>query len=102
MGMFGQMGAMMIGKCMDYLWVPVKRVSCTLSWMKMFPIPFNSFLPFYLIAFYFKRISRGHFPNMVTSGDNVTHKHFMEMRRFPRDETPFLLAIPPRATTMAW
>ena len=39
---------------------------------------------------------------MVTSGGNVTHKHFTEMRRLGRDETPFLLAMPPRATTLAW
>jgi hypothetical protein len=60
------------------------------------------FLPFYLIAFSFKRIVGGHCPGMVTSGDSVTHKHFMEMRRLARDETPFLLAMPPRATTLAW
>jgi hypothetical protein len=27
---------------------------------------------------------------------------FTEMRRLARDETPFLLAMPPRATTLAW
>jgi hypothetical protein len=96
------MGAVMTGKCMAYLWVPLKRVSCTLSWMQMFPSPFNAFLPFYLIAFSFKRIVGGHCPGVVTSGDSVTHKHFTEMRRLARDETPFLLAMPPRATTLAW
>jgi hypothetical protein len=96
------MGAVMIGECMAYLWVPLKRVSCTLSWMQMFPSPFNAFYLFYLIVFSFKRLVRGHCPGVVTSGDNVTHKHFMEMRRLARDETPFLLAMPPRATTMAW
>jgi hypothetical protein len=30
----------------------------------------------------------------VTSGGNVTHKHFTEMRRLAHDETPFLLAMP--------
>jgi hypothetical protein len=49
----------------------------------------------YLIAFSFKRIVGGHCPGMVTSGDNVTHKHFTEMRRLARDETPFLPAMPP-------
>jgi hypothetical protein len=44
---------------------------------------------FYLIAFSFKRIAGGHCPGVVTSGDSVTHKHFMEMRRLARDETPF-------------
>jgi hypothetical protein len=102
MGMFGQMGAVMIGKCMAYLWVPLKRVSCTLSWMQMFPSPFNAFLPFYLIAFFFQENSWGTLPGVVTSGDSVTHKHFTEMRRLARDETPFLLAMPPRATTLAW
>jgi hypothetical protein len=97
------MGAVMTGECMAYLWVPLKRVSCTLSWMQMFPSPFNAFYLF-LIAFFFsfKRLVRGHCPGVVTSGDNVTHKHFTEMRRLARDETPFLLAMPPRATTLAW
>jgi hypothetical protein len=54
---------------------------------------------FILIAFSFKNIVKGHFPSVVTNGGNVTHKHFMEMRRLVRDETPFLLAMPPRATT---
>jgi hypothetical protein len=66
----------------------MKRVSCTLSWMQLFPSPFNSFL-LYLISFSFKRIVGGHFPGVVTSGDNVTHKHFTNMRRLARDETPF-------------
>jgi hypothetical protein len=30
------------------------------------------------------------------------HKHFTEMRRLAREETPFLLAMLPRATTLAW
>jgi hypothetical protein len=60
--------------------------------------PFNS----YLISFSFKRIDGGHFPSVVTSGDNVTRKHFTEMRRLAHDETPFLLAMPPRATTLVW
>ena len=72
-----------------------------LSWMQMFPSPFVPFV-FILIAFSFKKLVRGHCPGEVTSGGNVTHKHFMEMRRLARDETPFLLAMPPRATTLAW
>jgi hypothetical protein len=55
-----------------------------------------------IIAFSFKRIAGGHCLDVVTSGDNVTHKHFTEMRRLARDETPFLLAMPPRDTTLAW
>jgi hypothetical protein len=55
-----------------------------------------------LISFSFKRIVGGHFPGMVTSGDNVTNKHFMEMRRLDRDESSFLLAMPPRSTNLAW
>jgi hypothetical protein len=46
-------------------------------------------LPFYLISFYFKRLVRGDFLGMVTSHDNVTHKHFTETRRLARDKTPF-------------
>jgi hypothetical protein len=56
----------------------------------------------YFYFFFFKKLVKEHFPGMVTSGGNVTHKHFMEMRRLDRDETPFLLAMPPRATTLAW
>ena len=64
--------------------------------------PIQCLLPFCLIDFSLKRIVGGHCPGMVTSGDNVTHKHFTEMRRLARDETPFLLAMPPRSTTLAW
>jgi hypothetical protein len=92
----------MTGKCRACLWVPLKRVSCTLFWMQMFPSPFNAFFALCLISFSFKRIAGGHCPGVVTSGDSVTHKHFMEMRRLARDETPFLLAMLPRATTLAW
>jgi hypothetical protein len=96
------MGIVITGKCMAYLWVPLKRVSCTLSWMQMFPIPFMPFILFFLIFFSFKRLVRGHCPSVVISGDNVTHKHFTEMRSPTRDETHFLLAMPPRATTLVW
>jgi hypothetical protein len=44
-----------------------------LSWMQMFPSPFMSFI---FIAFSFKKLIRGHCPGVVTSGGNVTHKHF--------------------------
>jgi hypothetical protein len=64
--------------------------------------PIQCLLSFYLIGFSFKRLVRGHCPGVVTNGDNVTHKHFTEMRCLARDETPFLLAMPPRATTLAW
>jgi hypothetical protein len=67
----------------------------------MFPSPFIPFI-FILIAFSFKKLVKGHFPGVVTSGGNVTHNHFMEMRRLACDETPFLLAMPPRATTLVW
>jgi hypothetical protein len=61
-----------------------------------------SFYSLSYLLFLFKRIVGGHCPGVVTSGDSVTHKHFTEMRRLARDETPFLLAMPPRATTLAW
>jgi hypothetical protein len=64
--------------------------------------PIQFLLSFYLISFSFKRLVRGHCPSMVTSGDNVTHNNFTEMRRLAHDETPFLLAMPPRATTLTW
>jgi hypothetical protein len=57
---------------------------------------------FYLHSFSSKMLVKGHCPSLMTSGGNVSHKHFTEMRRLARDETPFLLAMPPRATTLAW
>jgi hypothetical protein len=70
-----------------------------LSWMQMFPSLFMPFV-FILIAFLSRNCFRGHCPGVVTSGGNVTHKHFTEIRRLARDETPFLLAMPPRANGM--
>jgi hypothetical protein len=64
--------------------------------------PIQCLLPFNIIDFYFKRLVRGHCHGVVTSGDNVTHKHFREMRRLPHEETPFPLAMPPRDTTLEW
>ena len=64
--------------------------------------PIQCLLLFVLLIFLFKRIDGGHCPGMVTSGDNVTHKYFTKMRRSTRHETPFLLVMPPRATTLAW
>ena len=58
--------------------------------------PIHAFLSLFLLFFSFKNLVRGHCPGVVTSGGNVTHKHFTEMRRLARDETPFLLAMPPR------
>jgi hypothetical protein len=72
-----------------------------LSWMQMFPSPFMPFI-FILFSFSFKKLIRGHCPSVVTSGGNVTQKHFTEMKRLACDETPFLLAMPPRAITLAW
>ena len=95
------MGAVMTGECVAYLWVPLKRVSCTYHGRKCFQAH-SCLLSFIFIAFSFKRLVRGHYPDVVTSGGNVTHKHFTEMRRLARDETPFLLAMPPRATTLVW
>jgi hypothetical protein len=64
--------------------------------------PIQCLLFLVLLLFLFKRKVGGHCPGVITSGDSVTHKHFMEMRRLVRDETPFLLAMPPRATTLVW
>jgi hypothetical protein len=61
-----------------------------LSWMQMFPSPFMPYV-FILVSFSFNKLVRGlvrgHFPSMVTSGGNVTHKNFTEMRRIAHDET---------------
>ena len=68
-----------------------------------YPIQFLLFLVLFIFSFFlFKGNDGGHYPGMGTNGDNVTHKHFTEMRRLDRDETPFLLAMPPRATTLVW
>jgi hypothetical protein len=61
-----------------------------------------SFYPFSLVIFSFKRLIWEHCPGAVTSGGNVTHKNFTEKRRLAHDLTPFLLDMPPRATTLAW
>jgi hypothetical protein len=74
------------------------EVELYLSWMQMFPSPFMPFILF----FFLQEASQGTLPGLVTSGGNVSHKHFTEMRRLARDETPFLLAMQPRATTLAW
>jgi hypothetical protein len=64
--------------------------------------PIQFLFTLFLIDFSFKRIVRVHFPGVVTSGERVTHKHFTEMRRISRDETPFILAMPPISTTLVW
>jgi hypothetical protein len=64
-------------------------------------LPFiPSFIDLLLLCF--KGRVEGHSLGLVTRGDNVIHKHFMEMRRLAHDETPFLLAMPPRVTTLVW
>jgi hypothetical protein len=64
--------------------------------------PIQCLLFFVLLLFLFERTVGEHCLGVVTSGESVTHKHFTEMRRLARDETPFLLAMPPRATTLVW
>jgi hypothetical protein len=64
--------------------------------------PIQCLLFFVSLIFLFKGKFGGQFPGVVTSGDNVTHKQFMVMRRLALDETPFLLVMPPRATTLVW
>jgi hypothetical protein len=54
-------GAMIVGKCMAYLWVPLKRVSYTLLWMQMFPSPFMPFI-FYSFFFFFQETNWGTLP----------------------------------------
>jgi hypothetical protein len=68
-----------------------------------YPIQCFLFLVLLLLVFFlFKGKTGGHCPGVVTRDESVTHKHLMEMRRLARDKTPFLLAMPPRATTLAW
>ena len=72
---------------MAYMWVPLKRVSCTCHGCKCFQA--HSCLLSFSYCFFFKKLARGHCPGVVTSGGNVTNKHFTEMRRLACDETPF-------------
>jgi hypothetical protein len=51
------MGAMMTGECMAYLWVPLKRVSCTFVMDANVSKPIQCLLSFYLIAFFFQETS---------------------------------------------
>jgi hypothetical protein len=50
----------------------------------------------------YKGIVEDHYPGLMTRGDNVIHKKFTEMRRLAHDDTPFLLDIPRRTTTLVW
>jgi hypothetical protein len=61
-----------------------------------------SLIALYLFLLCFKGRIEGHCLGLVTKGGSITHKHFTEMKRLDRDETPFLLAIPPRATALVW
>ena len=70
-----------------------------------YPIQCLLFLSLFLLIFFilcFKGRVEGNYPDLVTKGNKVTQKHFTEMIRLDRDETPFLLSIPLRATTMVW
>jgi hypothetical protein len=87
-------GAVIAG--MAYRWLPLWRVNCTCHGCNISKLIHASYLHFS------KMLVKGHCPGLVTSDGNVSHKHFTEMRRLACDETPFLLAMPPRATTLAW
>ena len=54
--------------------------------------PIHCLFTFVSYCFFFKKNSWGHCPGVVTNVDSVTHKHFTEMRRLARDETPYPLA----------
>jgi hypothetical protein len=40
--------------------------------------PIHAFYSLFFIAFSFKKLIKGHCLGVVTSGGNVTHKHFNE------------------------
>jgi hypothetical protein len=67
-----------------------------------FSKPIHAFYSLFFILYFFflKKLIRGHYPGVVTNGDNVTHK-YTKMRRLAHDETPFLLAMQPRVTILA-
>jgi hypothetical protein len=77
-------GVVVIG--MAYRWVSLWGVSCSCHGCNVS----NPIHDFYLYSFSSKILVKGHCPGLVTSGGNVSHKHFTEMRRLARDETPFL------------
>jgi hypothetical protein len=64
--------------------------------------PIQCLLFFSLIAFGLFSFQGKIWGTLSWRGDNVTHKHFTEMRRLARDETPFPSAMPLRATTLVW
>jgi hypothetical protein len=78
---------------------PCHKCNCLLAHSLPFIL---SFICFDLLLLCFKGIVEGHYPGLMTRGDSIIHKHFMEMRRLTRDEIPFFLAMPPRATTLVW
>jgi hypothetical protein len=61
-----------------------------------------SFISFVIFLLCFKGKIDGHCPSLMTRGDSVIHKHFTKMRRLSHDDIPFLLAMPPRYTTLVW
>jgi hypothetical protein len=78
---------------------PCHKCNCFLA--HSFPF-ILSFIYFDLLFLCFKGIVEGHCLGLMTRGDSIIHKHFTKMRRLARDKTPFLLAMPPRATTLVW
>jgi hypothetical protein len=72
-------GAVIAG--MAYRWVHLWRVSCACHGCKYFQA--HSCLLIFII--FSKMLIKGHFPSLLTSGGNVSHKHFTEMRRLARD-----------------
>jgi hypothetical protein len=68
-------GAVKAGKCKAYLWEPLYKASCTCPGWKCFQAH-SCLLFLFFISFSFKKLIRGHCPGVVTSGGNVTHRHF--------------------------
>jgi hypothetical protein len=68
-------GAVKVGECRALPVGAFVEGELHLSWMQLFPSPFMPFI-LYSYFFFFKKLIRGHYPGMVTSGGSVTHKYF--------------------------
>jgi hypothetical protein len=66
-----------------------------LSWMQMFPSPLMAFV--FILLLFLQEASQGTLPWRGDQWWQCYPQAFQEMRRLARDETLFLLAMPPRA-----
>jgi hypothetical protein len=56
----------------------------------------------FILSLCFQKLVEGQCPSLVTRRDNAIKKNFTEMRRMTHDQTPYLLVLKRRATTLDW